>query len=46
MFPCKVVDRLKDSHGKFGQTFYEELVVMEYNQFLPYIRNYLRQDER
>ena len=31
MFPCKVVDKLDDSYGKFGKELYEDLVVMEYN---------------
>ena len=45
MFPCKVVDKLDDSYGKFGKSAYEDLVIMEYNQFLPYISNYLLEEQ-
>ena len=40
-FPCTVKHKLSDSYGKWGKNFHEELIVMEFNEYLPYVTSYI-----
>ena len=41
IFYCTIVDFIGDSYGKYGKHNVDSQIIMEYNQFFPWIVDYL-----
>ena len=41
LFTCTVTGFIKDSYGKYGKDDVDDYIVMEYNQFFPWCKDYM-----
>ena len=41
---CKIVGVMSQSYGKFGRYAFRNEIVMEYNEFFPYILDYFPEE--
>lgn len=39
--PCTVTDLMGETYGKYPLLDSKEQIIMEYNQFFPYVLNYM-----